>query len=66
VRKDEDVKEAARMMEENMVRRLPVVDENDDVCGMFAQADIALNGSDKLTAEVVQSIPQPNPEASRV
>lgn len=59
VKQDEDVREVAKLMQEHMVRRVPVVDQNGMVCGMVAQADIALNTGDKTTADVVQKISQP-------
>jgi len=59
VRQDDDLEAVAGLMEKNKVRRLPVVDENGNVSGMVAQADIALKASDETTAEVVQAISQP-------
>ena len=66
VNQDDDVREVAKLMQERMVRRVPVVDQNGMVCGMVAQADIALNTGDKTTADVVQKISQPTgKQASR-
>lgn len=66
VRMDDDIKEVAHLMEKNMVRRLPVVDDEGFVCGMVAQADIALKGSDRTTADVVESVSKPTEESSKV
>lgn len=66
IKQDDDVREAAQMMEKNMVRRIPVVDENDRICGMVAQADIALMGSDRMTANVVESVSKPTERSSKV
>jgi CBS domain-containing protein len=66
VKQDDDVKDVARLMEKNMVRRLPVVDEEGFVCGIVAQADIALKSNDKTTADVVQSISKPTEDSSKV
>lgn len=63
---EDDVQDVARIMEKNMVRRVPVLDMNGQVCGMVAQADIALKSSDKITADVVQSISKPTERSSKV
>ncbi len=46
-------------MESAQVRRLPVVDGDGRLCGVVAQADIALNGNSKHTAEVVREVSKP-------
>jgi len=48
--------EALRLMAEHQVRRLPVVEEDGKLVGILAQADIALEGSDHRTGEVVEQI----------
>ncbi len=60
VHDQDDVQDVARLMEKHQVRRVPVVDENGKVCGIVAQADIALKASDKTTADVVQSVSKPS------
>jgi len=50
------VEDCLNLMEENQVRRIPVVDENGECVGMVAQADVATNTSDRKTAEVVEKI----------
>jgi CBS domain-containing protein len=50
--------EAARLMAQHQVRRLPVVEEDGRLVGMLAQADVAAAGHDALTGEVVQKISQ--------
>ena len=54
----ESLEEAARVMANHQVRRLPVVEEDDRLVGMLAQADVAQAGHDSLTGEVVQKISQ--------
>lgn len=66
VNEDDDVNDVARLMEKNMVRRIPVVDEKGELCGMVAQADIALKSTDKITADVVQTISKPTEKSSKV
>ncbi len=50
------VEECCNLMEENQLRRLAVVDDTGECCGMIAQADIATNASKSKTAEVVQEV----------
>lgn len=66
VNEDDDVNEVAQLMEKNMVRRVPVVDQQGKLCGMVAQADIALKTTDKTTADVVQSVSKPTEASSKV
>lgn len=47
---DMPVEECVDLMEENQIRRIPVIDENGDCIGMVAQADIAVR-ADKSDAE---------------
>jgi CBS domain-containing protein len=44
------------IMEENQVRRLPVVDAQGRCCGMVSQADIAQYAPRNKTAEVVKEV----------
>jgi CBS domain-containing protein len=52
----QDVGEAARLMAEHQLRRLPVCEEDGKLVGILAQADVAQIGHDALTGEVVQKI----------
>ena len=54
----QSIEEAARLMAEHQVRRLPVCEEDGKLVGMLAQADIAQSGHDSLTGETVQQISQ--------
>lgn len=66
IREDAGLDECLAAMEENRVRRVLVVDEFGRCCGIISQADIALHGSKKATAEVVREVSQPMPSASAV
>ena len=55
---DQDLDEALRLMAQNQVRRLPVVEEDGKLIGIVAQADIAKHAPDEKTGEVVQQISQ--------
>jgi CBS domain-containing protein len=52
----QSLEEAARLMADNQVRRLPVVEEDGRLVGILAQADVAETGHDTLTGELVQQI----------
>jgi CBS domain-containing protein len=55
---DSDLGECLKVMEEHQIRRVPVVDENNSLCGIVAQADVARHASKEGTAEVVQQVSQ--------
>lgn len=57
------VEEVERIMENLQVRRVPVVDDNDVVCGMVSMADIALQRPNGNSAQLVQEISKPTQEA---
>lgn len=61
---DSNIKECCHLMEENQVRRLPVVDENGACCGMVAQADIALNAPEEMSGDLVKGVSQETSSAS--
>jgi CBS domain-containing protein len=52
----QEIEEAARLMAEHQLRRLPVCEEDGKLVGILAQADVAQIGHDALTGEVVQKI----------
>lgn len=57
---EEGVEHSLELMEQNQVRRLPVVDESGACCGMVAQADIARRTSERDTGELVRDVSQPS------
>ena len=52
---DDDLDRALQLMAENQVRRLPIV-EGDKLVGIVAQRDVALQGADRETGQVVEQI----------
>lgn len=59
VGQDSSLADCVAAMEAGQVRRIPVVDAQGKLCGVVAQADIALNGNDKVTGEIVQQVSRP-------
>ena len=54
----QDLDEALRIMAKHQVRRLPVVEEDGRLVGVVAQADVAREGDDTETGQLVQEISQ--------
>src|SRR5213592_1891584 len=52
----QDLDEALRLMTQHQIRRLPVVEEDGRLVGVVAQADVAREGDDTKTGQVVQEI----------
>jgi CBS domain-containing protein len=53
--------ECTDRMEASQIRRMIVVDDNDKICGIVAQADIAMYAPEEETAEMVQEVSTPAP-----
>ena len=58
VRPDEDLSEALKLMASYQVRRLPVVDDDNHLVGVLAQADVASGAREKAVGEMVEEISQ--------
>jgi CBS domain-containing protein len=52
----QDLDEALRIMAKHQVRRLPVVEEDGQLVGVVAQADVAREGDDLKTGKLVEEI----------
>jgi CBS domain-containing protein len=61
---DMSLDECCRRMEENQIRRVPVVDAGGACCGIVALADIAKHAPKRETAEVVKEVSQSSGSAS--
>ncbi len=61
---DMSVEECCRILEENQIRRVPLVDASGSCCGIVALADIALHAQRSATAEVVKEVSEPSAAAS--
>lgn len=60
IKKGATVEDCCQIMEDNQIRRVPVVDENENLCGMVSLADVARKHEYYLATEVVRTISQPN------
>lgn len=63
---DMSVEECSRIMEENKIRRVPVVDAGGSCCGIIALADIALYARKSVVAEVVKEVSEPTAAAAAI
>jgi CBS domain-containing protein len=58
---DQDVREAARLIEEKQIRRLPVLNRDKRLVGIVSVGDLAVRTHDKgLTGEVVERVSAPS------
>jgi CBS domain-containing protein len=56
---DQDVEDAARLMEVKQVRRLPVLDHDKHLVGIISLGDVATGAGIQLSGEALQEISQP-------
>jgi CBS domain-containing protein len=60
-RADDDLQKALDAMAEHQLRRIPVVDNDNKIVGIIAQADVAIRADQpEKTAEMVKEISQAN------
>jgi CBS domain-containing protein len=55
-RETQDVADAARTMEQNKVRRLPVINDGKRLVGILSVGDISRTGERALCGEIVQAV----------
>jgi CBS domain-containing protein len=55
-REGENVENCERLMQEHQIRRIPIVDSNDHVIGIVAQADLALKDKPERVSKTVAEI----------
>ncbi len=58
------ISEAISVMEEHLIRRIPVIDSTRQLCGMLSQADIATHLGRVETGELVETISRADPRQS--
>lgn len=57
---DQDIADAANLMEENQVRRLVVLNRDKRMVGILSLGDLAVrNGNDRLSGEALERISEP-------
>lgn len=57
---DQEVGEAARLMEQHRIRRLPILNRNKWLVGMVSLGDLAVGtGDQKLAGEVLEQVSEP-------
>jgi len=59
VRIDDDVEDVASKMSEAQVRRLPVVDQDERLCGIVSLGDLARESDGECAHEVLEGVTQP-------
>jgi CBS domain-containing protein len=62
VRIDDDVEDAASKMSDAQVRRLPVIDSNERLCGIVSLGDLARETDDDCAQEALEGVTQPGGE----
>ncbi len=58
---DDDLTTAIPLMEENRIRRIPVVDRHEQLVGILSVTDIARQAPHRLTAEVLEAVSRETP-----
>ena len=61
---DTPLEECIRVLEENQIRRVPVVDAGGACCGIVALADIARHAAKREAGEVIKEVSEPSTSAS--
>ena len=64
-REDDSTEQALRLMSQNQVRRIPIVDEGNRLRGIVAQADLARNVDEEDIGRTVEQISEPYPSYGR-
>jgi CBS domain-containing protein len=62
---DDSIEEAARIMAEHQVRRLPVLDRGERLVGIVAIADIARRGVKEAEERAIEGVSQPSDQPRR-
>ena len=59
VRVDDDIEEAATKMSEAQVRRLPVIDSDERLCGIVSLADLSRETDSETASQALEGVSQP-------
>ena len=63
---DMSLEECCRIMEEKLIRRVPVVNERGSCVGMLSWADIALHTGKNVAGHIIREVSEPTLSASAV
>lgn len=64
VKPDLPVEECCRIMEEKQIRRVPVIDDQGECCGIVALADVARHSGQNAAGELVKEVSEPTKSSS--
>ena len=59
VRENDDVEDVASKMSQAQVRRLPVIDDNEKLCGIVSLGDLSRETDDESAHEALEGVSQP-------
>ncbi|MEX1031771.1 MAG: CBS domain-containing protein [Cellvibrionaceae bacterium] len=62
---EQTLEDCCKLMDDNQIRRVPVVDDSGACCGIVAQADVVKAANESDAAHLVEDISRPNSAASR-
>jgi len=62
VRDDDDVEEAATKMSDAQVRRLPVIDDQERLCGIVSLGDLSRETDNECATQALEGVSQPGGE----
>jgi CBS-domain-containing membrane protein len=62
VRIDDDIEDAASKMSDAQVRRLPVIDSDERLCGIVSLGDLARETDEDCAQEALEGVTQPGGE----
>lgn len=58
---DDDVKKAAKLMSDKQIRRIPIINHNNELVGVVALGDLAVdNRNDKMSGDILEDISKPS------
>jgi len=58
-RQDDHIDTVKQLMETHQIRRVPVVDQNGEICGIVSVADVARRDTQKEAGEVIKEVSAP-------
>src|SRR6266404_9700459 len=61
---DMSLEECCRIMEDKLIRRVPVVNDRGSCVGIIALADVALHTGKNVAGHIVREVSEPTPSAS--